>query len=331
MVHFNELYITEDGNNLVIDVGIDNDPVYDGCYIDKITVSLKDDCDDTTNSTVVYTDSGVGGTTYVDINGDGVIDYVDITIIDWLQSYINSMYFTPDEIKKYDLNEDGFVDLRDVEFLLNVIKTQTVIDTRYDLSGDGEVTVADDVQVLIDLILNKMGQEGIIVPHSVIEKLVNEYKKLIDSDDAEKVVGNNGKRRVRLCLPNLKQPLDFVKGSLSNHLFLVTVEAGMTGDSSAIDNLGCGWDQYVARGLAYDTKRLYDTAISYASSYGDSCDNNDSSAFLDFILRYYAFMFAIKCGDVDQACYYWNNYLKRGGNAKSLPLGGGCGCHGAYR
>jgi hypothetical protein len=84
--------------------------------------------------------------------------------------------------------------------------------------------------------------------------------------------------------------------------------------------------------VAYNDKKLYDTAVNLADSYGDSCDNNDSREFMDFILRYYAFQSALKCGDIDQACYYWNNYLKGSSIRSSYGrnAGGGCGCHGSH-
>lgn len=105
-------------------------------------------------------------------------------------------------------------------------------------------------------------------------------------------------------------------------------------DTEAIAKLSsescdCGWDVNVIQGLAYNDKKLYDNALSLAGSYGDSCDNNDASKFIDFILRYYAFQYAVKCGDIEQACYYWNNYLRNNTGGGSMPRGGGCGCHGA--
>lgn len=44
MLHFNELYITEDKQHLVIDVEIDDLPIYDDCYLEKITVDVAESC-----------------------------------------------------------------------------------------------------------------------------------------------------------------------------------------------------------------------------------------------------------------------------------------------
>lgn len=330
MIHFNELYISEDDDKLVIDVSIDEDPVYNGCYIDKITVTLKDDCDDDTKSKVVYTNGNNDGITYVDINGDGVIDYVDITIINWLQDLLINSYVKSSDLEKYDFNKDGFVDFRDLEEILTAT-LQSSTDPKYDLDNNGSFTDIRDLNIFIDFMLSMFRNAGIdINDTSLVMYIITKYQELMNNPNAEKLVVNTGKRRVRLCLPSLKQPLDMVSDSLSEHLFLVTVEAGTPGDSSYYAKFGCGWDQDVIRGFAYDTKRIYDTAISYASSYGDSCDNNDSSAFMDFILRYYAFLYAVKCGDIEQACYYWNNYMKHN-NTKKMSAGGGCSCHGAFR
>ena len=169
MVHFNELYITDDRKKIVIDAEIDNLPIYDNCYIDKITVTLKDDCDSSDKQEVVYENNDESGR----------------------------------------------------------------------------------------------------------------------------------QRRVHLCLPSLDHYLDFVTGDLSKHLFLVTVEAGVDSTDINFTECDCGWDNRVTNGFIYDTKKLYDNAVNMARSYGDTCDTNDASQFMDFILRYYAFIFAIKCGDID--------------------------------
>ena len=78
MLHFNELYITEDKQHLVIDVEIDDLPIYDDCYLEKITVDIADNCD----GDGLFTDPKyewkfepeVPG----DTNGDGVFNENDL-------------------------------------------------------------------------------------------------------------------------------------------------------------------------------------------------------------------------------------------------------------
>lgn len=235
MIHFNELYVTEDGEHLVIDTEIDNLPIYDGCVIDTISVSASPDCDKThTKTKEVYSDGQVN------------------------QDIINNV-----SIKKPE------------------------VDTGSDVP---------DPAVLPD--------------------------------------NTNNLTHMRLCLG--KYELDGILTedvSFSDHIFTVTVEADVQGDAvynlAEITKLSCGWDENIIRGIAYNGRMLYDQAVNLASSYGDDCNDNGQNRFVDFILRYYAFMFAVKCGDIDKACYYWNNYLKGGRSAgKQIHWGGGCGCHG---
>lgn len=333
MIQFNELYITEDGKNLVIDVSIEDLPVYNNFYISDISLTLLDKCDEAKPTVSVYT--GGTGFTYVDMDGSGYIDYKDIELIDWMFDTLRRLKPTEEQLSKYDVNHDGFIDMLDVMEVVDYILGRIPFKPEYDFvdpstTGNPEVTITE-VNEIIKAILGIAGKSGLDA--DTLEKLDNtmsRYNELIKNKKAERLVSEPSKRRVRLCLPSLKNPLDFIKDSMANHLFLVTVTADSFGDISSLSSLGCGWDEKVIRGLAYDDKKLYDAAVSHASSYGDTCDTNDASSFVDFILRYYAFIFAIRCGDIDQACYYWNTYLKNG-VMKKTRAGGGCGCHGPHR
>jgi hypothetical protein len=332
MIQFNELYITEDGKNLVIDVSIEDLPVYNNFYISDISLTLLDKCDEAKPTTVVYT--GGTGLTYVDMDGSGYIDYKDKQLIDWMFSILRKFKPTGTQLSKYDVNHDGFIDLLDIQEINDYLLGLIPVKPEYDFvspstTGNPEVGIAE-MNAIIQAILDIAKQSGL--DNDTLEKFkstMSRYKDLISSN-AERQVSDPMKRRVRLCLPSIEKPLDFIDDAMSNHLFLVTVTADSFGDTSSLASMGCGWDEKVIRGLAYDDKMLYETAVSHASSYGDSCDNNDASSFVDFILRYYAFIFAIRCGDIDKACYYWNTYLKNGGK-QQMHAGGGCGCHGPHR
>lgn len=66
MVHFNELYVTEDGKHLVVEAEIDKDPVFYGCYIESIKISPVVDCshDSQPEPITVYEDDGEHKTLY---------------------------------------------------------------------------------------------------------------------------------------------------------------------------------------------------------------------------------------------------------------------------
>jgi hypothetical protein len=137
------------------------------------------------------------------------------------------------------------------------------------------------------------------------------------------------KRHVRICLDKNDEALVRLGvEDLSSSLFMVRADAA-GGDAEAIANAGCGWDTSPIFGVAYNGKPLYDSAIRYASSYGNTCNDNDAAVLEDFILRYYSFLLALKCGDVKQACYYYNTYLTSAGLGPSSS-GKNCGCHGTY-
>lgn len=327
MIQFNELYITEDGKNLVIDVSIEDLPVYNNFYISDISLTLLDKCDEAKPTVSVYT--GGTGFTYVDMDGSGYIDYKDKQLIDWMFNTLRKFNYTEDDLSKYDVNHDGFVDIDDVRIVNDSINGLIPKQQSFDVNKDEEFNIAD-VNAVIRFIQDNIEHSGLtFAEQSKLNDAISRYKELISSN-AERQVSDPMKRRVRLCLPSLENPLDFIDDAMSNHLFLVTVTADSFGDTSSLASMGCGWDEKVIRGLAYDDKMLYETAVSHASSYGDNCSNNDASSFVDFILRYYAFIFAIRCGDIDKACYYWNTYLKNGGK-QQMHAGGGCGCHGPHR
>lgn len=197
MLHFNELYITEDNKCLVIDVEVDDYSVYDSCYIDTIDFSLGAGCDDGTL-------------------GDFVSVYSD----------------------------------------------------------DGE--------------------------HE-------KHKRFVLETTDESVVQMFGDT------PKSFDGLVFVK---------VTAMC----DTETLVKTECGCESNEICGIAYNGKPIYDNAVKYADSYGASCSNNDMTAFLDWLLRYYGFLFALKNGDLCQAKYYWNNYLK--GSASVARSSNPCGCHG---
>jgi hypothetical protein len=326
MIHFNELYITEDGKNLVIDAAIDGFDVYKDCYITDISVQVKTDCGSTDPYVMTFPDSAdypidaflQNVVVIVDLDGDGKITYKDEELCIWVVNVVSKLGVD----SKYDVNLDGVVDPKDVYDLIDYLTNKIPKLQTMDVNSDNTINIAD-VEDLINAILQAL--TGLYTSDEIA--LIRRYFNLIISGEGQTQYRY---KRVRKCIPVKQLLLTAGVKESGDNLFLVKVNASIGGNAGSIEGLGCGWDIKTIYGLAYNDKKLYDTAVNLASSYGDDCDNNDAGRFMDFILRYYAFIFAIKCGNIDQACQYWNNYL-RNTNAKTMPAGRGCGCHGAYR
>lgn len=79
MIHFNELYITEDGKNLIVDVELDDLPGNESCYLDEIVIDTGSKCSTSTlfnNPLSVWKSKKAG-----DLNGDGVVDAEDYRML----------------------------------------------------------------------------------------------------------------------------------------------------------------------------------------------------------------------------------------------------------
>lgn len=324
MLHFNDLYVTEDGNHLVIDVQIDDLEVYSQCSISRITVNvLGDDCTTDSSKAVTVFEGGTGAV-YVDMDGDGIITDIDRALVDRLMYLLDCIRSkNADFINNYDVNRDGIVDIRDFNALIDrSLKKPAVEGYHYDINGDTESGNQGDIDAWINGVLEFSTDSDEL--KELLRQYNNAYEYLREVTEPS--------RHAYLCLSKT-QVYSLLEGkTFGDRLFLVEVEANVKGNLSAIEGLGCGWDVNVIRGLAYNDKKLYDTAVSFASSYGDDCDNNDAGRFMDFVLRYYSFIFAVKCGDIPQACYYWNHYLSGNvaGTDKFSTGKRGCGCHGTY-
>ena len=377
MIHFNELYITEDEKNLVIDTEIDSDGVYQDCYISKIIVDIADNCESPglfRNPLVIWnaTPKSIG-----DLDGDGRFTSADVGLYRGLLGMTNIWDIGSGHSDKYIIHveEDGSMsyigqkyDPETGEYILNEqtgdyeVGNVPISETLYSLYKQAVYNYDDPIQGIdhntpylgnkiipfiteqfTDLSIystilgtentsgiigdfNNDGEVNIADINALIEGLSN-YAKNIENGTVEEILYDQ-KQHVRICPDKIDlMPLIGKDGHVADHIYVVRVEAVMVDKDGSIAKMGCGWDKNVIEGFAYNDKLLYDKALSLASNYGNDCNNNDASAFMDFILRYYAFIFALKCGDTSQACYYWNNYLKDV-NMKSGFTGGGCGCHG---
>ena len=387
MIHFNELYITEDGKNLVIDAEIDDFPAYKDCYLERITVDTTKHCEEPglfKEPLVVwdakvkpvgdldgdghFTKYDIGlyrrliamssiwdvtatdhnkriyvredGSMYyngllIDEYGDEVYDesgdyaYGEVEVDEKLYSiYKYAVYHYDDPIqvgyksttqtqsgadrntpilsnKFIPFIADQFTDLSIYSTIFGVENTSGI---PADVNNDGEVNIAD-----INTLINALKSYQVNIEEGVVEELITGQEQ-----------------HVRLCLDaSLLSPLINMKDSLSDHIFVVKVEAVMVDKTGDIAKMGCGWDNYIIYGAAYDGYPMYRNFLDLGESYSEDCDDSDADALSDFILTYYGFDFALRMGDWCTAWKYWNE-MKGSTTGAGVMLGRGCGCHGAY-
>ena len=345
MVHFNELYITEDEKNLVIDTEIDDFAVYKGAYIKKITVNTVENYCNGRSDLAIDVYAGADNVLYVDMNNDKKIDDADKFIIDWLNEILNRITID----SKYDVNMDGKVDLGDISAVIQVILEQNKTDSivqRAHVNDDEEVNIAD-VQTIIAAILehrewfeNNLTEEICKQIFGYLDEDGNYVKGLLDiwndkkglymaEPTDEHGIWGEGKRHVRKCLDKLDLAAILGKTSISDNIFLVTVTADINGNEAELAELGCGWDNNIIYGIAYNGQPLYSAFLDMADSYGDNCDNTKLSSMADYILNYYAFDFAMRVGDWCAALKHWK-FLTGTNTSSGIASGRGCGCHGPH-
>lgn len=358
MLHFNELYITEDGKTLIIDVEMEGSSEYNDCYLDHIEVDAGSSCPSLfTNPVTVWKRPDV-----FDLDGDGEVTENDIQWLrtiskisgaiapksgeetDVYQIGFNSGYYyrikdpesdtlsyikvpISSELYKlcldivnqyygiYDSSRKNSLDPRAIcRYLMDGLDsgvylairsvlgtTSELTDVPGDIDGDSEVKVAD-INALIDFMIATMNNSSLSIKETT--------------------------KRKRLCIPyndeNLVRLTKDANKTLSD-LFFVRAYSTCSVESAA--DTDCGCVSNVITGAAYNGKPLYDTAVRHADSYGNTCATNDLSQFVDWLLRYYGFQFALKSGDLCQAYYYWSNYLS-GTAAPGLSASNSCGCRG---
>lgn len=325
MIQFNELYVSSDGKHLVVDAEIEDFAIYDSCYIDTVVVDTAEDyCSGGKAKAVTVYQNG-GSVIQNDMNGDGKITDIDCALYNRLLELIAKLKDDDEEeYDQHDVNRDGIVDLKDYDALRTAITGTLVDEYRYDVNGDGEAPNNGDLTDMADYLLS-MGMKS-LSPDEYAE-----FAELFQAYQNDKLETTKPERHLRLCLNWCDLVgLVGVNGNFANQIFVVTVTASCDGSiGSTAKDLGCGWDNNTITGVAFNGKPIYDAAVRYASAYGNACDSASASAFEDFVLRYYAFDFALRAGDVCQAWYYYNNYLN-GGNQAAVPSSHGCGCHGTY-
>lgn len=372
MIHFNELYITEDGKGLVVDAEVDNLPGYEDCYIEKIELDTGDTCGKSKlfsdAITIWEPDEIVVG----DIDDDGKLTDNDFTLLKYLmilckqnrksnhsqyETDVPGLYFKDNLYYCFVLTEDSesstdfkteYINIGDSVYKL----AKHIIDDYEDIitMGDGSMDGLCEGKMLSFMTqeFNKDTYVALGGKYSGVigdingdeESSINDFNTLVDfiltldpSSDTynadQQYIFIKKVKRVRKCFsrkeifPNMKSE-DF-----ANSMFFIKVTAGCD-DWDAVEQMGCGYDDCCIKGIVYNDKPIYDSAINYASNLGDNCDDNAAKIFQDFILRYFAFKYAIKVGDLCKAWEYYNNFLK-GNTSITHSFHKRCCCHGAHR
>lgn len=387
MIHFNELYITEDGKNLVIDAEIDNFPEYKDCYLERITVDTTKHCEEPGlfAEPLVVWEAELKSVGELDDDGKftrkdlglykrliAMTDIWDITATEHNKRiYVRddgTMYyngFLIDEYGDYSYDEQGEMKSGEVtvdEKLYSLYKyavynyddpidtskstqTQTAVDHNTPLLSKKFVPfIADQftdlsIYPIIFGVENTTGKPGdvnndnainIADINKIITSLEN-YVENISEGTAEEIITGQ-EQHVRLCLDALDlTQLIGSKGNLSDHMFVVKVEAVMVDKDGSIAKMGCGWDTATIYGAAYNSYPIYRGFLDMmdTSGSGDACNNFDMENMSDYILNYYAFDFALRMGDWCTAWKYWNE-LNGSTTGTGVMIGGRCGCHGPY-
>lgn len=187
----------------------------------------------------------------------------------------------------------------------------------------------DGKSLVIDVEIDDLPVYDDMYISSVKIALGSSYVELCNFSEGVETDIEDSRRHIQLCLDAETSVLhDLVPdGDLGRYLFFVQVEADGNLDTSVAE-LGCGWDNSCIIGVAFNGYPLYRAIIDYADANSKDC-SFDYSSFMDYIMRYYGFMFALRSGDYPQAQHMWEDYLV-GGVHTSAPQKH-CGCHGVRR
>lgn len=93
-------------------------------------------------------------------------------------------------------------------------------------------------------------------------------------------------------------------------------------DGAPTSDTPCGMDNEVTLGLAYNLEAIYKQGMCYFKSFAESCST--PTGFIDFILRYYALLLAIKVHNYTVANTFWNKFLNKTISVTSNTKS--CGC-----
>lgn len=125
-----------------------------------------------------------------------------------------------------------------------------------------------------------------------------------------------GKKNIRLYL----SAKDIGLSSLNSNIFFVYVIASGYPDPMT----PCGMDNSTITGVALNLRLIYNAAMGYIKSLGDTCEI--PKGFIDIFLKYKALELSLKTGNYPEAFKMWK-YLLGIGKSSNIP-NKGCRCHG---
>lgn len=123
-----------------------------------------------------------------------------------------------------------------------------------------------------------------------------------------------GRKNIRLYLSSKDLGV-----SLNDNIFFVYIVASGYPDPKT----PCGMDNSTIMGVALNLKPIYNSAMGYIRSLGNTCEI--PKGFIDMFLKYKALELSLKTGNYPEAFKMWE-YLIKGGTVPSITKG--CGCHG---
>lgn len=361
MVHFNELYITDDGKNLVIDAEIDNLSMYRDCYIEKIEVDVADSCDGVglfNGNQVTVFDFNRKVRVIGDLDGDGVVTKADVDVWNTLRALVNKKLYPENETDEPDIfqGDDG-----KYYYYYGTSSTQVKAISERELALYKEIAATYEDPIPISAHPGNMGGKllgyiGSMIDDYMFAKMfgherVNDniydlnddneagiadintflsFMEFIMSSANQEVIIDDRGWHVHKCL-DLQTLFAGLKTSPQERLYIVqvTVKPSFTAENAkALAEMGCGgWDNSVIQGYAFYGLPVYNNFLSLADSTGTDCESS-LAPLADFALRYNAFDFALRMGDWCQAWYYLSNYLLNHNVGPKAGYNKGCGCHG---
>ena len=194
-----------------------------------------------------------------------------------------------------------------------------VVFDRLKISDDGK-TMYIDVHVNEASYYDNLTLSKIKVVTSDNISVSDPYTAPSDADKISKTITfDEGIRKASITLTPAEMDVTFTRSDFSSDLFFIYVET----DGEPSSDTPCGQDYSTTLGITFNNRLMHDRVIGYSKQLADTCDIPDD--FINFILRYNAFLSGLKTGNFVEALKYFNN-LFSGVTTVSKPKG--CGCHG---
>lgn len=293
MVEFNKLEITSDGSQLLIDVSVKDATYYNDVYLDSIYVeSLSTYSKDNRPSDVAFkkgvSSINIGGKEYIPIqipNDSSITN----TITYKLPFYI-------EDINNYAI-EFGIISNpnRDV-VLIDANNKQFNLGTFYNVFYTSYTFI-----LAYDSISNKV---------DIVQKW--HYR------EEDLVFGDKKQYTLSLSVKDILFLLDGETTSDNTPLFVVYVKTKGTPHPDT----PCGEDQEYTMGIAINKCPILNYILETAEQIKSHC--TIPKLYIDNLLKYQAFILAVKAGNFNKAVEYWKQFYNKGNFKINYNK---CNCH----